>query len=294
MHFYQNDHLATELSDRGTRRIMWSDEVALVQLEQATAPKILQVDQANSVLGMPPESITYSPYGHFEMGSSKALIAFNGQRLDLLIKGYALGNGYRIYRPNLRRFCSPDTFSPFSNGGLNAYSYCEGDPINNTDPSGHTLLPQLPHIKSWLYRHIPGGTQSYIGRQNSQPPRLSTEITSQAATSITKTAPPYSQFPGQNERTVSFQNQRKIINKEPSPSYVASSEEQKALDDKKIRTAIEQRTSYGTTGQDLLEAEAQLKRVLRVRSKLEAMGTEVPQDITKTIKNLRTLIRNSR
>jgi hypothetical protein len=27
--------------------------------------------------------------------------------------------------------------SPFGRGGINPYVYCEGDPINNTDPSGH-------------------------------------------------------------------------------------------------------------------------------------------------------------
>jgi len=34
------------------------------------------------------------------------------------------------------RFYSPDTLSPFEKGGVNAYCYCEGDPINNSDPTG--------------------------------------------------------------------------------------------------------------------------------------------------------------
>lgn len=140
MHFYQNDHLASELSGKGIRHLLWSQDIALVQLEQAKAAQMLQVDQANSVLGMAPDTTAYSPYGHFEASNTTALIAFNGQRLDLLTKGYALGNGYRTYSPSLGRFCSPDAFSPFSKGGLNTYIYCEGDPVNRVDPSGHFSL----------------------------------------------------------------------------------------------------------------------------------------------------------
>ncbi|UTL90772.1 RHS repeat-associated core domain-containing protein [Pseudomonas fluorescens] len=137
LHFYHNDHLATEHSDKGIRHILWAQDVAMAQLGQAVTTQILQVDQANSVLGMAPNTMVYSPYGHFAAVNSTSLLAFNGQRFDLNMRGYALGNGYRIYSPLLGRFCSPDTLSPFDRGGLNCYSYAEGDPINRVDPSGH-------------------------------------------------------------------------------------------------------------------------------------------------------------
>ncbi len=35
------------------------------------------------------------------------------------------------------RFHSPDSLSPFGEGGLNAYAYGEGDSVNGVDPTGH-------------------------------------------------------------------------------------------------------------------------------------------------------------
>ncbi|KPZ22499.1 RHS repeat-associated core domain-containing protein, partial [Pseudomonas syringae group genomosp. 3] len=37
----------------------------------------------------------------------------------------------------------PDSLSPFGKGGLNAYAYCAGDPVNRSDPSGHGFLEDL-------------------------------------------------------------------------------------------------------------------------------------------------------
>ncbi|PQJ84228.1 RHS repeat-associated core domain-containing protein [Aliivibrio sifiae] len=64
-------------------------------------------------------------------------IGFNGERLDPVLKSYHLGNGYRVYIPSMMRFNSPDSLSPFSQGGINTHGYCFGDPINLSDPSGH-------------------------------------------------------------------------------------------------------------------------------------------------------------
>ncbi|ULH10613.1 RHS repeat-associated core domain-containing protein [Serratia marcescens] len=65
------------------------------------------------------------------------ILGFNGERTDPVLGSYHLGNGYRMYNPTLRRFTAPDSMSPFGKGGINPYAYCGGDPINNTDPTGH-------------------------------------------------------------------------------------------------------------------------------------------------------------
>lgn len=65
-------------------------------------------------------------------------VGFKGERCDSFMQCYLLGNGYRTYSPVLMRFQSPDDQSPFGNGGLNAYAFVNGDPVNLSDPSGHS------------------------------------------------------------------------------------------------------------------------------------------------------------
>jgi len=85
------------------------------------------------------QDFAYSPFGSTSArnGSDSLLVGFNGGRLDPVNQTYHLGNGYRTYNPTLMRFNAPDSWSPFGSGGLNQYAYCEGDPINRSDPSGH-------------------------------------------------------------------------------------------------------------------------------------------------------------
>ncbi|WP_448868744.1 RHS repeat-associated core domain-containing protein [Enterobacter ludwigii] len=77
----------------------------------------------------------WSPYGKGE--TTDGLPGFNGERPDPVSGSYHLGNGYRAYNPVLRRFNCPDSLSPFGAGGINPYTYCLGDPVNRTDPTGH-------------------------------------------------------------------------------------------------------------------------------------------------------------
>ncbi|UQB79671.1 RHS repeat-associated core domain-containing protein [Pseudomonas shirazica] len=78
----------------------------------------------------------YSPYGFFCGGPEYPLLHFDGEAWDGWSASYPLGKGKRFYRPKLMRFTTPDNLSPFRAGGVNAYAYCKGDPVNFTDPSG--------------------------------------------------------------------------------------------------------------------------------------------------------------
>jgi RHS repeat-associated protein len=106
---------------------------------------LLAVGSNNSVIGEIVDGkakvITYSAYG--EQTASQPVetrLGFNGQLREMNIGWYLLGNGYRAFNPTLMRFHSPDSWSPFRRGGLNAYMYCVGDPVNRTDPTGHMSI----------------------------------------------------------------------------------------------------------------------------------------------------------
>ena len=80
----------------------------------------------------------YSVYGY--CSNRLGLLNFNGERIDQVSGLYILGNGYRAFSASLMRFNSPDNISQFSVGGINAYVYCLGDPVNFQDPEGHSRI----------------------------------------------------------------------------------------------------------------------------------------------------------
>ncbi|HAB02302.1 MAG TPA: hypothetical protein DCE25_04960 [Pseudomonas sp.] len=79
----------------------------------------------------------YAPFGYLVGSAPFSILAYVGQLFDEGLSGYLLGNGYRRYALSLMRFTSPDSVSPFGAGGLNAYCYCNDDPVNEVDPTGH-------------------------------------------------------------------------------------------------------------------------------------------------------------
>lgn len=103
---------------------------------------LLATDRSQSILGEivdgQTNTLSYSAYGEQSAPQKvETRLGFNGQLREASIGWYLLGNGYRAYNPRLMRFHSPDSWSPFGGGGLNAYMYCVGDPVNRVDPTGH-------------------------------------------------------------------------------------------------------------------------------------------------------------
>ncbi|MEH6351366.1 RHS repeat-associated core domain-containing protein [Pseudomonas sp. 3JA] len=152
--FYLQKRLTCELQGSIGRSIFQQADQLLAQQQRqngAVETTLLTTDQQRSVLhalnATQPYALAYTPYGHRPPENGLlSLLGFNGERPDPETGHYLMGNGYRAFNPVLMRFNSPDSLSPFGEGGLNAYVYCGGDPVNRSDPTGHFPLPKLLKI----------------------------------------------------------------------------------------------------------------------------------------------------
>lgn len=143
--FYCHGKFSTETNGDARWRLLQANNLILAQNNHKTQDlpsTLLACDRQRSVLSMSEgkaaKSQAYSPYGHhIKVSGLLSLLAFNGEWQDAITGRYHLGNGYRQFSPVMMRFCSPDSWSPFGEGVLNAYVYCEGNPIDRTDPTGH-------------------------------------------------------------------------------------------------------------------------------------------------------------
>lgn len=147
--FYQKNRLTTEIQGQFRRSWLQTPQQLLAQ-QRCTADisetALIGTDIQGSVLhgldASRPQAYAYSVYGSRHPALDPLhLPGFNRERVDPITGHYLLGNGYRAFNPLLMRFNSPDSLSPFGRGGLNAYAYCAGDPVNRVDPSGHLPNP---------------------------------------------------------------------------------------------------------------------------------------------------------
>ena len=144
--FYQNDRIAIEVEGANTRRFIAFDAQPLA-VQQAQTTTLLATDRQTSVLqqvsAAGTQACAYTPYGHHPAENGiTPLLAFNGEHPEAVTGHYLLGQGYRAYNPVLMRFISPDSWSPFGKGGINAYAYSH-KPLDEVDPSGHFSFKPL-------------------------------------------------------------------------------------------------------------------------------------------------------
>ncbi|MDQ0122223.1 RHS repeat-associated protein [Pseudomonas lini] len=146
--FYAEDHLSTEIQGDMQTSFFRHDDQPLAQLQSQRGKvdtTLFATDLQRSVTHVLEQhqlhTLVYTPYGHRLAGSGLlSLLGFNGQRRDPVTGYYLLGNGYRAFNPVLMRFNSPDGLSPFGQGGLNAYAYCEGEPMMRHDDTGNSWV----------------------------------------------------------------------------------------------------------------------------------------------------------
>ena len=149
-HFYNRERLSTRLQgDQGQSVFHYQNQ--LLATADTTGAQLLATNVQRSVLHTlsagGSHASGYGPYGYpSAQHGQQSLLGFNGELPDPVTGHYLLGNGHRAYNPVLMRFNSPDRLSPFSAGGINAYAYCKGDPVNRVDPSGRLPLNAILSI----------------------------------------------------------------------------------------------------------------------------------------------------
>jgi RHS repeat-associated protein len=88
----------------------------------------------------------YTPYGTF--ARNELANPQTGKPVNHYFTGKELDNtglyfyAWRYYDPTIGRYCQPDTIipEPYNPQTLNRYSYCDNNPLNYTDPSGHFAI----------------------------------------------------------------------------------------------------------------------------------------------------------
>lgn len=148
LRFYQKERLANEIRGPVQSSIMQHDDQLLAQQTRqgGTGAKtsLLATDPQRSVLNVMDATqshrLIYTPYGYRPLSKGiLSLPGFNGEQPDPVTGCYLLGTGHhRPFNPVLMRFICPDSWSPFGEGGLSAYAYCLGDPVNFSDRTGHS------------------------------------------------------------------------------------------------------------------------------------------------------------
>ncbi|WP_434681201.1 RHS repeat-associated core domain-containing protein [Pseudomonas sp. R1-18] len=145
--FYRGDDLASRMNGsqastfvRGAGQLLGEKPSDVAQGAVLLACDTHQSVLAEAAVDHAHGAIAYSPYGWRDPDSQAVTgLAFNGELTEGTTGWQLLGNGYRAFNPVLMRFNSPDSLSPFDEGGVNGYAYCEGDPVNHADPSGHFI-----------------------------------------------------------------------------------------------------------------------------------------------------------
>jgi RHS repeat-associated protein len=144
LHFYQGGQLHTVIGATTRRTVFRHHDQPLAEQHDTgpSAVKLLPADTQGSILHAQTEQgvhpLSYTAFGHSSIRDALGILTqFNGEVRDTATGCYLLGNGYRAYNPITMRFNSPDSLSPFGAGGMNAFAYCAGDPVNRTDPTGH-------------------------------------------------------------------------------------------------------------------------------------------------------------
>jgi|GEM_PF-3282730 len=302
LYFYQENKLSSVKQGERSRTVFRYEHAPLAEQDvdaSSHSSPLLASDIKASVLGINSGSglkkRAYMAYGYDPQENEVFSVqSFNGESRTPF-GFYLLGNGYRAYNPVLMRFNSPDSHSPFGPGGINAFSYCLGDPVNNVDPSGRIT------VSAYLFRKTRTGFSHpspnltldrppFVNapqKKDAPPPyhRFGSglsEVQSPPAFKISSAPlPAYSKrIPKGHTGWVNTNVGEKASRPASPPSYSAFPPPPTGT-----RTSLppEQLASYRA---ELKEIKGQLKRLTGIASSLQSQNIPIPQTHLRTLNSL--------
>ena len=143
MRFYSGTNVIQEVSGSSVNDFIFHSDKTIAQVSDGKS-KIFGFNFQSSIVSVTDGSSTATTtYGPFGSGDNGARFGFNGELKDISDSNYyPLGNGTRGFMAGVGRFLSSDTLY-MSSGEINPYAYCDADPVNAADPSGHGLFKAI-------------------------------------------------------------------------------------------------------------------------------------------------------
>ena len=143
MRFYSGTKVIQEVNGSSVNDFVLYGNNVIAQISGGTSKTFGYNFQSSIVSVTDGSSTATTTYGPFGSGDNGARFGFNGELKDISDPNYyPLGNGTRGFMAGVGRFLSSDTYY-MSSGEINPYAYCDADPVNAADPSGHRLFKAI-------------------------------------------------------------------------------------------------------------------------------------------------------
>jgi RHS repeat-associated protein len=200
--------------DGGLAAIQYNSEKPIIQLANLHGDIIGTIKDSETEIH--PESTTdTTEYGVPTTSKPPKYSWLGADELPTELPSGVIGMGARSYVPEIGRFLQPD---PSPGGSANAYAYTQGDPLNETDPSGEWTLNEtsggLSAVGTGEGTQLPGGIGIAEGAIMPAPVNLQIEAAFRAD-------PPWDQVTAGNEEYEEYEEYEEEWEEEGGEEYAS-------------------------------------------------------------------------